>query len=59
MCKNVLGDNLFSVHYINVMWKLELVEVGEIPEAWLMSPCVFYIISQEISWSVVIRLESV
>ena len=41
------------------MWKLELVKVGEIPEAWLVSPGVFHTISQIFARILGIRLESV
>ena len=41
------------------MWKFEILEVGEIPEAWLVSPGVFHTISQIFAGILGIRLESV
>jgi hypothetical protein len=41
------------------MWKLELIEVWEIPQAWLVSPAVFLTISQIIPRMFRVRLKSI
>src|ERR1041384_5845604 len=49
----------FSVHHVNIVWKFEVLEVWKIPEACLVSPGVFRIISLKIPGTFWIRLERV
>src|SRR3954470_13767657 len=59
MYKQGLANIFFSVHHVNIVWKFEVLEVGKILEACLVSPGVFRIISLEIPGTFWIRLERV